>query len=129
MSTKEPEIDGANAGWCQLLSWPSKVIFRGAIFRSLKAVWPYEEVVDFMVVVDHNSPCGFSLIVSTGYKAGQILVQLPVEAKAPNEQGLATEWITANWAKWIYPECPLHLVEIIENYPPSVQVETTERSG
>ena len=98
------------------------------MFRCLKAVWPYENVVDFMVVIDRESPCGFALIVATGYKAGHILVKLPAEAKAPEAQALSTDWIIANWANWIYPECPLQLVRMIENYPSQVRIEDTALS-
>ena len=123
MLTKGPVIAGVKPGWSQLSSGPSKAVFRGTVFRCLKAVWPYETVVDFMVVSDHDSPCGFALIVATGYKAGHVLVRLPAEAKAADAQALSTEWIVANWAKWIYPECPLHLVQVIENYPSEVWIE------
>lgn len=123
MSTKGPAIGGAKASWSPLSSWPSQLIYRGTVFRCLKAVWPYENVVDFMVVVDHESACGFAFIVTTGYKAGHILVKLPADAKAPNAQALSTDWIIANWAHWIYPECPVECVRVIENYPSEIQVE------
>lgn len=123
MSTKGPAIGGARASWSQLSSWPSKAISRGTVFRCLKAVWPYENIVDFMVVIDHDSPCGFALIVATGNKAGHILVRLPADAKVPESQALSTDWIIANWVNWIYPECPLQLVRVIDNYPSQVRIE------
>ncbi|WP_429951862.1 Imm45 family immunity protein [Comamonas sediminis] len=123
MRTKGPAIGGARASWKQLSSWPSKAIFRGTVFRCLKAVWPYENVVDFMVVIYPESPCGFALIVTTGYKAGHILVQLPAAAKAADMQALSTDWIIANWTNWIYPDCPLQLVQVIESYPSQIRIE------
>lgn len=41
----------------------------GVIFRT-PGKWPYEEWVDFMVVESIESPSGYSILVSTGQKAG-----------------------------------------------------------
>jgi hypothetical protein len=94
------------------------------VFRCLRAGWPYEDAVDFLLVLEPSSPSGFQLVVATGYKAGHLLVSLPIEAKAPgNVHALAKSWLIQNWARWIYPKCPVEEVQVIERYPPLVSID------
>ena len=96
----------------KLLDYKEKFISRGMIFR-MPASWPYEEFVDFMVV-DFVETHG--LVISSGYKAGLILVKLPVESQLNVVRALSTEWVINNWAKWIYPECNVEDVHILDGY-------------
>ncbi|QLA69137.1 hypothetical protein HWQ17_16600 [Enterobacter pasteurii] len=96
----------------KLIDYKNKSIKRGSVFR-LPAVWPYEAWVDFMVIDLFNS---HGLVVSSGNKAGLILISLPVESGSNEGRALSTEWVINNWAKWIYPECDVEDVHILEEY-------------
>ena len=96
----------------KLVEYKNEFIKRGAVFR-LPAVWPYESWVDFMVI-DLLDTHG--LVVSTGHKAGLMLVTLPAESGSEEGRALSTKWVINNWAKWIYPECDVEYVHIIEQY-------------
>ncbi|MEN5018917.1 Imm45 family immunity protein [Erwinia sp. Eh17-17] len=98
--------------YIKLVNYPGKSIRRGRIFR-LPAVWPYENIVDFMVIdMAHTH----GLVVSSGFKAGSMLIELPLESASTEGHALSTEWIINNWAKWIYPECAVEDVYIIDQY-------------
>jgi len=99
----------------KLIDRKEKSISRGSIFR-LPAVWPYEAFVDFMVFETQDDERPYGLIVSSGYKAGLFLVKLPMESVSNEGNGLSTEWIVNNWANWVYPECNVEDVYIIEQY-------------
>ena len=58
----------------------------------------------------------YGLIVSSGYKAGLFLVKLPAESISDEGHGLSTEWVIANWSTWIYPECNVEDVYILDEY-------------
>jgi hypothetical protein len=123
MQTKGAAVKGVIAAWSKLLEWEPAALFRGTVFRC-NAVWPYENIVDFMLVEIPDSPSGLSVIVVTGYKAGLVLVHLPAEARSEaNARALSTAWVIENWSRWIYPECPAELVQVIQNYPAEVRVE------
>lgn len=99
----------------KLLEYDKKSISRGMVFR-LPGQWPYESFVDFMVIdlADRERP--FGLVVTSGYKAGLILVSLPNESNSEEGRALSTKWIISNWNKWIYPECNVEDVYLIERY-------------
>lgn len=99
----------------KLIELENKSISRGMVFR-LPAQWPYESFVDFMVI-DFIDSHGF--IVSSGYKAGLILVQLPEESNSTEFVGIDTKWLIDNWASWVYPECDVNDVFVIERYDSS----------
>lgn len=40
----------------------------------------------------------------------------PPDALWSEGHGLSLPWIVENWAKWIYPECPVEEVLILPNY-------------
>ena len=96
----------------KLIDYKNKSIKRGTVFR-LPAVWPYEEWVDFMVIDLFET---HGLVVSSGHKAGLILISLPIESASTEGRALSTEWIITNWAKWIYPECHVENVHILDEY-------------
>ncbi|WP_272844283.1 Imm45 family immunity protein [Pantoea ananatis] len=96
----------------KLIDYKNKSISRGTVFR-LPAVWPYEEWVDFMVIDLFET---HGLVVSSGHKAGLILISLPIESASTEGRALSTEWIITNWAKWIYPECNVEDVHILDEY-------------
>lgn len=96
----------------KLIDYKNKSISRGTVFR-LPAVWPYEEWVDFMVIDLFDT---HGLVVSSGHKAGLILISLPIESASTEGRALSTEWIITNWSKWIYPECNVEDVHILDEY-------------
>lgn len=96
---------------------------RGTVFRTA-ANWPYEDIVDFMLIEDNRSASNYSLIVSSGYKAGSVILDLPAEAIEGSELGINAEWMKTNWQKWIYESDPnqvyvLDCYRIEENWTPS----------
>lgn len=98
----------------------SENLSRGTILRCTGKS-PYEDFVDFMVVECFNKADGnYSLMVSSGYKAGITYAVLPPESLPAGNDGYAVDlgWLTANWQKWGYFECPLNEVFVIENKPP-----------
>lgn len=56
------------------------------------------------------------LIVSSGNKAGLTLISLPLESCSKEGRVLSTGWVLKNWEIWIYPECNIENVYIIEQY-------------
>ncbi|MCT4708597.1 Imm45 family immunity protein [Enterobacteriaceae bacterium H16N7] len=96
----------------RLVDYKNESIKRGSVFR-LPAVWPYESWVDFMVIDLFDT---HGLVVSTGHKAGLMLIALPAESVSTEGRALSTTWVINNWAKWIYPECNVENVHIIEQY-------------
>ncbi|MDT0356956.1 Imm45 family immunity protein [Herbaspirillum huttiense F1] len=101
--------------WLRLVDVTWEAIGSGTVFR-MNSVSPYESLVDFMVVDIPGDERPFALVVSTGRKAGRILVKLPPDALWSEGHGLSLPWIVENWAKWIYPECPVEEVLILSNY-------------
>ena len=77
--------------------------------------YPYEEWVDFMVYEVPADERGYGLIVTSGYKAGSVVVHLPKESHSES-CGLSKDWVVANWSKWIYPECDISSVYLIDRY-------------
>src|SRR5215218_8764746 len=112
--------DGQKVTWEALDAATDKVIYHGAVFRLLKAVWPHETPVDLLVVEDRDSPSGFALVVATGYKAGLTFIKLPAQAVASGVQGLDRSWVVANWSQWVYPECPTEAVLLTRHYCPGI---------
>lgn len=88
--------------------WP------GAVFR-VRGEWPYEEVVDFMLFRNTVEANPFGLIVTSGFKAGSILVLLPGDCCA-GEGGISRDWIVDNWSRWVYPQCDVADVYVADGY-------------
>lgn len=99
----------------RLIDYKKTAIARGAIFR-LPAIYPYEKWVDFMLFETQDDERPYGLIVSSGFKAGLFLVKLPIESISDEGHGLSKEWVINNWAKWIYPECNVEDVHILDGY-------------
>ncbi|WP_114192409.1 Imm45 family immunity protein [Edaphovirga cremea] len=99
----------------KLIDYKLESISRGCVFR-FPAVWPYEKYVDLLVVSMPDEDSEHGLVVSTGHKAGLILVRLPKECESTNSRSIKYQWVIDNWAKWIYPECDVKDVLIIEHY-------------
>jgi hypothetical protein len=100
------------------------VIFHGAVIRCL-GKWPYENIVDFMILEGIDKDRGATIIVSSGYKAGLLLVNLPKESEENNGEYvrcLNAEWLKLNWTKWVYPECDIENVYISDGYLPAASL-------
>jgi hypothetical protein len=97
----------------KLIDSKNNCIARGEILR-VKGKYPYEELVDFMVfeTMEKNTPYG--LMVTSGYKAGLILVYLPEVSNVSG--GLDKNWVVSNWKQWIYPDCDVSEVCLIDGY-------------
>ncbi|MDE3739081.1 Imm45 family immunity protein [Pseudomonas resinovorans] len=78
--------------------------------------WPYEERVDLMVVDLSDEETPYALVVSSGHKAGLILVRLPCECVSLESRGIRKSWLIKNWSKWVYPECEIGDVFFIDRY-------------
>lgn len=87
---------------------------RGVVFR-FRAKYPYEESIDFMLCETQIEERPYGLIVTSGYKAGLIVVNLPLEC-CSMAGGIRKEWIIDNWRLWIYPDCDVSDVCVIEGY-------------
>ena len=104
--------------WLPLLDCKEKQFPRSIVFR-FPAEYPFEDIVDFMLIEDFDAPIKLKLICSTGYHAGQTELIFPEEAAHPSG-GLSVEWVVSNWKKWIYPNCDIQDVVYIEQYPSGV---------
>ncbi len=100
--------------WAPLAQCKDESFFRGVVFR-FPGKYPFENVVDFMLIEDHDAPTFYKLICSTGYHAGQTELALPLEARHP-AGGVSVSWFQKNWKKWVYSKCDVHQVNYIENY-------------
>ena len=99
----------------KLIAIEEPQIWRGAIFR-VKGSSPYEETVDFMVVETGDEKRPLGIMVATGYHAGHTFVHLPPEAFVLRTVSISAAWLKANWAEWLYPECPIEEVLYLERY-------------
>jgi hypothetical protein len=100
--------------WTQLTECKDDSFYRGVVLR-FPAKHPFEGVVDFMLIEDHDAPALYKLICSTGYHAGQTELVFPLEAKHP-AGGVSVTWLRENWKKWIYVDCEVHEVRFIKSY-------------
>ncbi|GIZ52339.1 hypothetical protein NCCP691_23530 [Noviherbaspirillum aridicola] len=91
-------------------------IAQGTIFR-FPAKWPYEEMVDLMLLNLPEEGTEHSLVVTSGLKAGRLLVRLPLEAELQGPIAVSRKWLIENWAKWIYPDCEAEEVMCTRHYP------------
>ena len=88
----------------------------GAVFR-FPGSYPHEKYVDLMLVEFPSSDRKYGFVVSTGYKAGLILVMLPQEAELEHSAGVSRQWVIDNCNKWIYETCSVDDVYVDKNYP------------
>ena len=86
-------------------------LWRGTVFR-FPASYPFEPVVDFMLVRHRMSPDkGLTVICVSGYNAGEIEVALPLDSVADgNPNAVSVGWMQDNWQKWLYPGCEVQNV-------------------
>ncbi|WNJ95686.1 Imm45 family immunity protein [Vibrio ruber] len=97
----------------KLVDSPTEQIYRGSVLR-FPATHPYEKFVDFMVFEQHqDNTRGMGLIVTSGYKAGLISIVLPSES---GKTSVDKAWLIANWNKWVYPDCNVEDVYLIDCY-------------
>ena len=96
---------------------PSSVLWRGTVFRC-KGKWPYESMVDFMLIDSYEARSGFILMVATGRKSGITLQALPEACRATgNRRAVLMGWLQQEWTTWIYPDCAPLDVYFAESYP------------
>ncbi|WP_090268559.1 Imm45 family immunity protein [Pseudomonas panipatensis] len=98
----------------RLVDYKESSIWHGNVLRAC-GKYPYEEFVDFMVFETQSEDTPYGLIVTSGYKAGLILVCLPKESSSV-AGGVDKEWIVSNWERWIYPDCDVSDVYLIDRY-------------
>ncbi|WP_422403354.1 Imm45 family immunity protein [Pseudomonas sp. GZD-209] len=98
----------------KLVDFHGESIWHGNIFR-VPGKCPYERFVDFMVFDNQSEDRPYGLIVTSGYKAGLILVYLPRECSSV-EGGVSKKWVMSNWSKWIYPDCGVLDVYFVDRY-------------
>ncbi|WP_080579402.1 Imm45 family immunity protein [Pseudomonas asplenii] len=96
----------------RLVEYSDDTVSRGSILR-LPACWPYEDLVEFMVVDFPDGNYGHSIVVSSGNKSGLVVVQLPLESRSV-EHGISVSWLIKNWGEWVYPDCPVEAVYLFE---------------
>ena len=91
----------------------------------LPGAYPHEEYVDLMLVELPGGDRRFGLLVTTGHKAGLVLVKLPQKAELAGASGISREWVVDNWNRWIYETCRTDEVYLIENYPAPQPLKAT----
>jgi hypothetical protein len=106
----------------KLINYPKDTLYRGMIIRC-KGVYPYEEVVDFMLCETCDTDRGLTLLVVSGYKAGLRFVSLPKESTNGHRGSLNTDWLRSYWEKWGYGDCALKDVYICETAMPDYPSE------
>ena len=94
----------------------------GAVLR-FPGSYPHEKYVDLMLVGFPDSDRKFGFVVSTGHKAGLILVKLPKEAEAVGSAGIDRQWLIDNWNAWIYEAANVGDVYVAEHYPVPARAE------
>ena len=102
----------------KLIDHKREELWRGTILR-FKGKYPFEEIVDFMLV---DIPCvesSFAVVCISGYHAGETECYLPKEAKNVSTHSISRSWLIKNWNKWIYPDCPIQDVLILKSQVPS----------
>lgn len=100
----------------RLIEWRAGDLGNGCVFR-FAAQWPYESVVDLLLVSMPDDFSQFGLVVATGHKAGLLLVRLPKECESAQSVGVRHEWLVSNWSTWVYPECDVADVWLVRRYP------------
>lgn len=98
----------------KLAEFGEEAFQRGSIFR-VRGKYPYEEYVDFMLFETQVDDRPYGLIVTSGYKAGLVLIYLPKESSSLSG-GVDKKWVVSNWVNWIYPDCDVSDVYVIDGY-------------
>ncbi len=106
--------------WQKLETFEEENLWSGTVFR-FPAKYPFESQVDFMLFMDSSSESGFSLICTTGQKAGNKEGWLPKEALSSGKTiAISRGWLVKNWQEWVYKETPVSEVLVVSNYPEGV---------
>ena len=100
----------------KLIDHKEEELWTGTILR-FKGKYPFEEIVDFMLVSIPWVESGFVFVCISGYHAGKIELCLPNEAKA-STHSISRSWLLKNWNKWIYADCSIQDVHILEAQVP-----------
>lgn len=101
-------------------------IWAGAVLR-FPAQMPFEDTVDFMLFFDVHAESGFSLVCTTGSKAGNLEVQLPKAALASgNVRAINRHWLIENWQEWVYADASADEVQILAHYSNNPLVKAQE---
>ncbi|UVJ42906.1 Imm45 family immunity protein [Pseudomonas sp. LS1212] len=100
----------------KLIAVEGDFVLRGSILR-VPGKWPYEKCVDFMIFETQDEDRPYGLMISSGYKAGLILIRLPKEG-CLDGGGVSKAWLISNWDKWVYPDCDVADVYLIDGYKP-----------
>ena len=101
----------------RLIDCKRKELWRGTIFR-FNGKYPFENIVDFMLVDIPYVESSFALICISGYYAGACECCLPKEAKNAGTHSISTDWLIKNWNKWVYSECSVNDVLVLEAQVP-----------
>ncbi|MEZ5986119.1 MAG: Imm45 family immunity protein [Hyphomonas sp.] len=92
-------------------------IWAGTVLR-FPAQAPFEDSADFMLFFDVHAESGFSLVCTTGSKAGNLEARLPKAALASGKvRAIDRRWLIENWQAWIYPDTSVDQVQILAHYP------------
>jgi len=91
-----------NSKWHKLVDLEVDYVSRATRFL-VKNSGHYESLVEFFLVEDPTSPSRYTMYVSTGHKAGCVLIKLPDEARLPEEKtsAISKSWLIDNWRKWV----------------------------
>ena len=90
-----------NFEWTRLSDVNEGVNFkRGTIFR-FRGRYPYEDIVDFMLIAPQPEDQRMGIVVTTGYSAGSIVVYPPAESRPGNLESMKASWLKQNWTNWI----------------------------
>lgn len=98
-----------NENWVTLTKLEGQHISRATRFL-VKDSGVYEAQVELFLVENPSSPSGFSIYVSTGHKAGCLLVSLPEEAKSRESFSISKNWLIDNWKKWVIGTDPAYVM-------------------
>jgi len=104
------------SSWGKLVDHEYENLWSGTVFR-FPAMQPFESRVDFMLIDDHSSESGFSLICTTGRKAGSREGWLPKEALASGKvSAISRDWLIENWQEWVYKHTSVSDVLLVQHY-------------
>lgn len=98
----------------KLTDYKKKELYRGTVFR-FKGKYPFEDIVDFMLIEYPDCNSGFAMVCISGYHAGALEVCLPENALCSTCRAISTEWMIENWNKWVYTECSVDSVYLCGN--------------
>lgn len=102
----------------KLIDYKKKELYRGTVFR-FTGKYPFEKIVDFMLIEYPDCDSGFAMVCISGYHARQLEIALPETAVCSTSRAISTEWMIENWNHYVYAECGANQVYLRENGVPS----------